>query len=156
MARRRTKNKPKRRSYRRSSSMGAVAGNLLTTIGGIAAGAIVAKQLNKMLKFDAKILAAGKVALGVALPKFIKNPLMSSIGSGMIAVGATELVGSFVPALAGTDDVVLLSGLDEMGMLDEIGMLDEMNGLDDISEVNGLDDISEVNGLDEIGEIEFI
>ena len=36
MARRRTKNKPKRRSYRRSSSMGAVAGNLLTTIGGIA------------------------------------------------------------------------------------------------------------------------
>jgi hypothetical protein len=156
MARRRTKNKPKRRSYRRSSSMGAVAGNLLTTIGGIAAGAIVAKQLNKMLKFDAKILAAGKVALGVALPKFIKNPLMSSIGSGMIAVGATELVGSFVPALAGTDDVVLLSGLDEMGMLDEIGMLDEMNGLDDISEVNGLDEISEVNGLDEIGEIEFI
>ena len=156
MARRRTKNKPKRRSYRRSSSMGAVAGNLLTTIGGIAAGAIVAKQLNKMLKFDAKILAAGKVALGVALPKFIKSPLMTSVGSGMIAVGATELVGSFVPALAGTDDVVLLSGLDEIGELDEIGMLDEMNGLDDISEVNGLDDISEVNGLDEIGEIEFI
>jgi hypothetical protein len=136
--------------------MGAVAGNLLTTIGGIAAGAIVAKQLNKMLKFDAKILAAGKVALGVALPKFIKSPLMTSVGSGMIAVGATELVGSFVPALAGTDDVVLLSGLDEIGELDEIGMLDEMNGLDDISEVNGLDDISEVNGLDEIGEIEFI
>ena len=121
MARRRTKNKPKRRSYRRSSSMGAVAGNLLTTIGGIAAGAIVAKQLNKMLKFDAKILAAGNVALGVALPRFIKSPLMSSVGSGMIAVGATELVGSFVPALAGTDDVVLLSGLDEIGELDEIG-----------------------------------
>lgn len=156
MARRRTKNKPKRRSYKRSSSMGAVAGNLLTTIGGIAAGAIVAKQLNKMLKFDAKILAAGKVALGVALPRFIKSPLMTSVGSGMIAVGATELVGSFVPALAGTDDVVLLSGLDEIGELDEIGMLDEMNGMNDISEVNGLNDISEVNGLDEIGEIEFI
>jgi hypothetical protein len=136
--------------------MGAVAGNLLTTIGGIAAGAIVAKQLNKMLKFDAKILAAGKVALGVALPRFIKSPLMTSVGSGMIAVGATELVGSFVPALAGTDDVVLLSGLDEIGELDEIGMLDEMNGMNDISEVNGLNDISEVNGLDEIGEIEFI
>jgi hypothetical protein len=136
--------------------MGAVAGNLLTTIGGIAAGAIVAKQLNKMLKFDAKILAAGKVALGVALPKFIKNPLMSSIGSGMIAVGATELVGAFVPALGQADDVVLLSGLDEMGELDEIGELDEMSGLDEISEVNGYSDISEVNGLDEIGEIEFI
>jgi hypothetical protein len=142
--------------------MGAVAGNLLTTIGGIAAGAIVAKQLNKMLKFDAKILAAGKVALGVALPRFIKSPLMTSVGSGMIAVGATELVGSFVPALAGTDDVVLLSGLDEIGELDEmsgldeIGELDEMSGLDEISEVNGYSDISEINGLDEIGEIEMI
>ena len=160
MARRRTKNKPKRRSYRRSSSMGAVAGNLLTTIGGIAAGAIVAKQLNKMLKFDAKILAAGKVALGVALPKFIKNPLMTSVGSGMIAVGATELVGAFVPSLGAADDVVLLSGLDEMGGLDEIGEYSELSGLDvmngDISEVNGYGDISEVNGYDEIGEVELM
>jgi len=160
MARRRTKNKPKRRSYRRSSSMGAVAGNLLTTIGGIAAGAIVAKQLNKMLKFDAKILAAGKVALGVALPRFIKNPLMTSVGQGMIAVGATELVGAFVPSLGAADDVVLLSGLDEMGGLDEIGEYSELSGLDvmngDISEVNGYGDISEVNGLDEIGEVEMM
>lgn len=161
MARRRTKNKPKRRSYRRrSSSMGAVAGNLLTTIGGIAAGAIVAKQLNKMLKFDAKILAAGKVALGVALPRFIKNPLMTSVGQGMIAVGATELIGAFVPSLGAADDVVLLSGLDEMGGLDEIGEYSELSGLDvmngDISEVNGYGDISEVNGLDEIGEVEMM
>lgn len=160
MARRRPKNKPKRRSYKRSSSMGAVASNLLTTIGGIAAGAIVAKQLNKMLKFDAKILAAGKVALGVALPRFIKNPLMTSVGQGMIAVGATELVGAFVPSLGAADDVVLLSGLDEMGGLDEIGEYSELSGLDvmngDISEVNGYGDISEVNGLDEIGEVEMM
>jgi hypothetical protein len=154
MARRKKSYKPKRRTTRRSSSMGAVAGNLLTTIGGIAAGAIVAKQLNKVLKFDAKILAAGKVALGVALPRFIKSPLMTSVGNGMIAVGATELVGSFVPMLAGTDDVVLLSGLDEIGMYDEMAGVDVMNG--DISEVNGYGDISEVNGLDEIGEIEMI
>jgi len=154
MARRKKSYKPKRRTTRRSSSMGAVAGNLLTTIGGIAAGAIVAKQLNKVLKFDAKILAAGKVALGVALPRFIKSPLMTSVGNGMIAVGATELVGSFVPMLAGTDDVVLLSGLDEIGMYDEMAGVDVVNG--DISEVNGYGDISEVNGLDEIGEIEMI
>jgi hypothetical protein len=140
--------------------MGAVAGNLLTTVGGIAAGAIVAKQLNKILKFDAKILAAGKVALGIALPKFIKNPLMTSVGNGMIAVGATELVGAFVPSLGAADDVVLLSGLDEMGGLDEIGEYSELSGLDtmngDISEVNGYGDISEVNGLDEIGEVELM
>ena len=154
MARRKKSYKPKRRTTRRSSSMGAVAGNLITTIGGIAAGAIVAKQLNKMLKFDAKILAAGKVALGVALPRFVKSPIMASVGQGMIAVGATELIGSFVPMLAGTDDVVLLSGLDEIGELDEMSGVDFMNG--DISEVNGYSDINEVNGLDEIGEIEMI
>jgi hypothetical protein len=154
MERRKKKNKPKRRSYRRSVSMGSVAGNLLTTIGGIAAGAIVAKQLNKVLKFDPKLLAAGKVALGVALPKFIKSPLMNSVGSGMIAVGAVELVGSFVPSLSGADDVVLLSGLDEIGQYDELSGVEVLSG--DISEVNGYSDISEVNGLDEIGEIEMM
>ena len=154
MARRKKSYKPKRRTTRRSSSMGAVAGNVLMTVGGLAAGAIVAKQLNKVLKFDAKILAAGKVALGIALPKFVKSPIMSSVGNGMIAVGATELIGSFVPMLAGTDDVVLLSGLDEIGEFDELSGVDVMNG--DISEVNGYSDISEVNGLDEIGEIEMI
>lgn len=129
--------------------MGAVAGDMLVTVGGLAAGAIVAKQLNKVLKFDSRILAAAKVALGIALPKMVKNQFVASAGNGMVAVGATELVGSFVPALAGADDVVLLSGLDE------IGEVDEMSGLDEISEVNGTD-ISEVNGLDEIGEVEMM
>jgi hypothetical protein len=134
--------------------MGAVAGDLLMTVGGLAAGAIAAKQLNKVLKFDARILAAGKVALGVALPKLVKNPFMASVGNGMIAVGATELVGAFVPALAGADDVVLLSGMDEIGELDEMSGMDEIGAMD-ISEVNGTD-INEVNGFDEIGEIEMI
>jgi hypothetical protein len=155
MARRKKSNKPRRRSYRRrSTSMGAVAGDMLMTVGGLAAGAIAAKQLNKVLKFDARILAAGKVALGVALPKLVKNPFMASVGNGMIAVGATELVGSFVPALAGADDVVLLSGLDEIGELDEMSGLDEIGAMD-ISEVNGTD-INEVNGFDEIGEVEMM
>lgn len=155
MARRRKSNKPKRRTTRRrSTSMGAVAGDLLMTVGGLAAGAIAAKQLNKVLKFDARILAAGKVALGVALPKLVKNPFMASVGNGMIAVGATELVGAFVPALAGADDVVLLSGMDEIGELDEMSGMDEIGAMD-ISEVNGTD-INEVNGFDEIGEIEMI
>jgi len=152
MRRRNTKRKPKQRSYkRRSTSMGAVAGDLLMTVGGIAAGAIVAKQLNKVLKFDAKILAAGKIGLGIMLPKLSKSPLTTNVGYGMIAVGATELIGSFVPALAGTDDVLLLSGFDdnELSGLDEIGAMD-------ISEVNGIDDLSEVNGLDEIGEVDFM
>lgn len=151
MAKRRKKQAPRRR---RRTSVGAAAGDMLMEVGGLALGAIAAKQLNKFLKFDNRILAAGKVALGVALPKFAKTPLMKSVGQGMIAVGATELVGSFVPALAGTDDVILLSGLDEIGELDEMSGLDEIGAMD-ISEVNGLD-INEVNGIDEIGEIEMI
>lgn len=144
MAKRRKKSIAPRR---RSRSMGAASAGMLAEIGGLAAGAILAKQLNKVLKFDARILAAGKVVLGVALPKFAKTPMVKSIGQGMIAVGATELVGSFVPALAGADDVIVLNGLDEIGELDEMGSMD-------ISEVNGISDIAELNGLDEIGEVE--
>jgi predicted glycosyltransferase len=138
MARRR-KTMKRSTPRRKSRSMGAAASSMVAEIGGLAAGAILAKQLNKMLSFDARILAAGKVVLGVALPKFVKTPIMKSVGQGMIAVGATELVGSFVPALAGADDVIVLNGLDTIG--------------EDISEVNGMD-ISEVNGYDEIGEVE--
>ena len=138
MAKRRKKpTAPRRRSRR----MGAASTGMLAEIGGIAAGAILAKQLNKMLKFDTRILAAGKIVLGVALPKFAKTPMVKSIGQGMIAVGATELVGSFVPALAGADDVIVLNGMDEIGAME-------------INEINGMNEISEVNGLDEIGEVE--
>jgi len=136
----------KKTSYRRRSkrSMGAVGSGMLMDIAGVVAGAVIAKQLNKVLKFDAKILAAGKIALGVMLPKFVKNPLINGVGQGMIAIGGTELVGSFIPALGQTDDIVMLSGMDDF---------DTMSGLDtigeDISEVNGFSDIAEVNGFDE-------
>ena len=147
MARRRktTKRAPMKR--RTSRSMSGAATGMIAEIGGLAVGAILAKQLNKVLKFDARILAAGKVVIGVALPKFIKTPIVKSVGQGMIAVGAVELIGGFIPALSGADDVIVLNGLDE------IGEFETMNGMD-ISEVNGMDDISEVNGLDEIGEVE--
>ncbi len=146
MARRKKTTKRATSRRRTSRSMGAATTGMIAEIGGLAVGAILAKQLNKVLKFDAKILAAGKVVLGVALPKFIKNPMVKSVGQGMIAVGAVELIGGFIPALSGADDVIVLNGLDE------IGEFDEVNGMD-ISEVNGMD-ISEVNGLDEIGEVE--
>jgi hypothetical protein len=131
--------------------MGAVGSGMLMDIAGVVAGAVIAKQLNKVLKFDAKILAAGKIVAGVMLPKFVKNPLMSGIGQGMIAIGGTELVGSFVPSLGATDDLIMLSGTDDdfMNGLDTIGDDGEMNGFD-ISEVNGFDDMSEVNGFDEM------
>lgn len=142
MAKRRKKTTMKRRSTRRRS-VGAAAGSMVMDIAGVVAGAVIAKQLNKFLKFDAKILAAGKIVAGVMLPKFIKNPLVAGIGEGMIAIGGTELIGAFIPSLGATDDVVLLSGYDynnDMSGLDTIGA--------DVSEVNGFD-VAEVNGYDE-------
>lgn len=144
--RRKSVSKMKRRPTKRRRSMVGAAGSMVMDIAGVVAGAVIAKQLNKVLKFDAKILAAGKIALGVLLPKFVKNPIINSVGQGMIAVGGTELIGSFIPALSGADDVVLLSGMDEMGQFDEMSGIDTIGA--DISEVNGFD-LAEVNGFDE-------
>lgn len=142
MARRRKPSRKTKKSYRRKS-IGAVGTGMLMDIAALAAGAIAAKQIGKLLpaSISPKIASAGKVALGVMIPNFIKNPMMKSFGNGMIAVGATELVGSFIPALGATDDVVLLSGVDDIGGIDQIGG-------DDINAVNGMD-ISAVNGDDD-------
>jgi hypothetical protein len=124
------------------------AGNMITQILGITAGAIIAKKVDTFLpNLNPTIRNAAKVALGVALPMVAKMPLMASVGQGMIAVGASSLVGGLVPALGATDEVLILSGLDEIGGDDDIS---EVNGIDEI----GNDDISEVNGLDEIGEMD--
>lgn len=141
MAKRR-KSKKTTRTYRRKRSMGAVSGGIVMDIAGLTVGALIAKNVGKILpNLNPKVASAGKIALGVALPMFVKSPLVKSIGNGMLAVGGVELIGSFVPALAGDDDVVLLSGLDEIGSMD----INEVNGLDEI----GAMDISEINGFDE-------
>lgn len=142
MARKKSRATKKVSYKRRKSSMAGINSSAITSVLAIGAGAIVANQLDKFLKFDKKILAAGKIVIGVMLPKFAKSPLMSNIGTGMIAVGASQLVSSFVPALGAADDVVVMSGYDynDMSGLDTIGA--------DISEVNGFD-VAEVNGYDE-------
>lgn len=148
MAKRKKTRKTSTRRYSRSRSMGAVGGGIAMDIAGITIGALLAKQVGKLLpKLDPKIGSAGKVALGVALPMFVKNPFAKAVGNGMLAVGGVELIGSFVPGLAGDDDVVLLSGIDDIGGMD----ISEINGLDDIGGIDeiGAMDISEINGFDE-------
>jgi hypothetical protein len=114
-------------------------------VAGLTIGAVLAKQVGKLLpSLDSKIQAVGKIALGVVLPKLIKTPIVHGIGNGMIAVGGAELIGGFVPSLGAADDVVLLSGIDQIGA-DEMGLIDNIGG--DIAEING--DIAEVNGYDE-------
>lgn len=73
---------------------------------GLGAGAVAAKLVNNVLpNLNPKLRAAGKVAVGVGLPLFVKNNLISKVGDGMVAVGIAELVGEFVPSLAGIGEV---------------------------------------------------
>jgi hypothetical protein len=130
------------RRRKMGSSTAFKAGSMFTQILGITAGAIAAKKVDSLLpNLNPNIRNAAKVVLGAALPMFVKSPLMASVGQGMIAVGASSLVGGLVPALGATDEVLVLSGIDEIS---------EVNGVDEIGQ-----DISEVNGVDEIGELEF-
>jgi hypothetical protein len=123
-----------------------------TNILGVVAGAVAAGYLNKLVptdsKINPKILASGKIALGVALPMFVKSGSMKNVlagaGSGMIAVGAVELL----------KEMDILSGTAEDDVL-EISLNGDMDVLsgDDMSVINASvlaeDDMSVINGYDE-------
>lgn len=134
MAKRKTR-KPARRVSRKRS-VGAATSGMITDVLGLAVGAIVAKKADSMLpNLNPMIKNVAKIAIGVALPKFVKNPMAKAVGDGMIAVGAASLVGTVVPALGATDEVLVVSGVDEIGGVDEINGLSEVNGVDEIGEV---------------------
>jgi len=104
---------------------------------GVVGGAILAGYVNKLIPatVNDKIVSGGKVALGIALPMFIKSPktknLISGIGMGMVAVGSVDLLKSF-GALSGDFDIPVING-DYLGAdLDEMG--------EDIPVINGVDD----------------
>lgn len=103
----------------------AVSGVDTQSILGIVAGAVAAGYLNKVVPatVNDKLLAGGKVALGIALPMFIKSnrSLVGGIGAGMVAVGSVDLLKSF-GALNGDFDIPVING-DVLA-----GDMDEMNG----------------------------
>jgi len=115
----------KRRRHH-SKGMGAID---TQNIMGVVLGAVVAGYINKIVPvtINDKIVAGGKVALGVALPMFVKSPktkqLMSGIGAGLIAVGSVDLLKSF-GALSGDFDIPVING-------------DILSGDDDIPVING-------------------
>jgi len=142
MAKKRKKSTMKRR---RRSRVGAIGkgGSLMSSIG-IIAGAVAGRLVVKSVlpNMDEKIKNVGVAALGFVLPKFVKSDLGKSIGSGMIAAGGMGLVSSFLPAIAGVDDMiefpVQVSGID-----DDISVIagdDVMAGGEDLSILAGMDD----------------
>lgn len=151
MARKRKKS-VKRTSRRKSRSKGGMGAIDFTNILGVVAGAVAAGYLDKVVPetIDNKIVAGAKIALGVALPMFVKGGnmknILAGVGSGMVAVGSIDLLKEF-GVLSGTAE-------DEMLEISLSGDLDVLSGDDDINVINGDvlagdDDISVVNGFDE-------
>ena len=110
---------------------------------GVVAGAVAGGYLNKIVPatINDKVLAGGKVALGIALPMFWKKPIANGIGAGLLAVGSVDLLKSF-GALSGDFDLPTISG-DVLA-----GDLDVVNG-DVLAEDMGEDmgaDLNVVNG----------
>jgi hypothetical protein len=136
MAKKTKKKKSTRRTSRRSRgrALGAID---TTNLMGVVAGAIGSKFLDKVIpaSLDPKLVAGGKVALGVFLPNFVKDgktkAMLSAVGNGMIAVGAVELMTQF-GVLSGVEDTDLLAV--------------SLEGIDDLPVVNGTDDLPVVNG----------
>lgn len=143
----------RRRKYSRGH-MGAVD---FTNILSVAGGAIIAGYLNKVIPatINDKLVAGGKVALGVALPMLSKSGstknILSGVGAGMIAVGSVDLLKSF-GALSGDFDIPVING-------DVLAGLDVVNGDvlagDDIPVVNGDEFGADEFGADEFGADEF-
>jgi len=138
----RKKHRSKRRvsGVRRSKrSMGGIDfTNILAVVG----GAVVAGYLNKLIPatVNDKIVAGGKVALGVALPMLVKSGSMkniaSGVGAGMIAVGSIDLLKSF-GALSGDFDIPVING-DVLAGDDDFMSGDVLSG--DIPVINGDED----------------
>lgn len=153
MSRRRktTKRKTTRRS-RRMSGMGKLsAGNILSSVGGVIAGTVVAGLLTKKLLSSQSemVQAIVPVALGVATPMFVKSEFGKFAGAGMISVGAVKLLAKYglagigedtmdIPVRIAGDDLSVIAGDDDYAMAG--GYSDYAMAGDDLSVLAGIED----------------
>ncbi len=125
--------------------------------GGVSAGAVVAKMVNKFLpNLNPKIRAAAKIALGAVVPEFMpKVKIAGHVGDGFIAIGAAELVESFVPSMVSGNDIMAGPGDGPIAIDEDYDSVssadydDEVSGADDDDEVSGADDLVSGNDEDE-------
>jgi len=137
----------KKATHRRKRSMSGVGGSQLTSVLVMAAGAIAGRVVQNKFSstVNPKLLAGGQVALGLMLPKFVKNKMVASFGTGMAINGVVTVAASFgvisaVSGMAGTTDYQL----DYVG---EDG--DDMGAPGDLSAIAGEDDSDYMGVLDE-------
>ena len=159
------KRKKKHYSRKRHSMHGVGAIDFMNIIS-VAAGAVAAGAVNKFIPstINDKIVSGGKIALGVALPMLSKSgqtkSVLSGVGSGMIAVGAVELLKSFgVLSGIGADTDTISVSLEGVGenvlaenVLAENVLAEDLNVVngEDLNVVNGIgEDLNVVNGIGE-------
>ena len=149
MARRKS-HKRKSTHRRRRSHMGATGGTM-TTMLSMVAGAVAGRILQSKLssKVDPKILAVGQIAVGLVLPRFVKNKFVAGIGTGMVINGGVTALSQFgvISAVAGIGaaDYALdyVSGTDNLSVLagddSDMGFTDQgiFSGADNLSVIAG-------------------
>jgi len=130
MARKKRKGKVSGRRRRTSRrGLGAISGHL-TTVLGVAGGAVIAGMANKIIPatVNDKIVAGGKILVGAFGPTLVKGSgrqFAEGFGLGMVAVGSVDLLKS-AGILSGDFDIPVLNG-------------DILSG-DDLDTINGEDD----------------
>lgn len=151
MARRRKSQKRKSSRRRRYSSMSGV-GAGLTGVASMVAGAIIGRVLQNRLssKVNPKYLAIGQIAVGTLLPKFVKNKLVSGIGTGMVVNGGVTALSTFgvISAVSGMNDyeVDYVSGTDQLSEIAGDDMYDGSMGVIDEGTMSGTDELSSIAG----------
>lgn len=154
--RRKTATKRHSPRRRRKHGLGAIdAGGIITGIAGVAVGAAVAGILVKQVlgSQGETIKMIAPVALGIAVPMFLKSDLGKSVGHGMIAVGVLSALHK-ANIVSGIEDALhgLTGGSSEIGAVEvTLGDLPNVGGYDaamageDVS-LHGNDDLPVISG----------
>ena len=131
-----------RRKSRRMSGMGKLStAGILSSVGGVIAGTVVAGIVTKKLLSSQSemIQAIVPVALGVATPMFVKSEFGKFAGAGMISVGAVKLLAKYGLAGIGEDtmDIPVQIAGDDLSVIagDDFAMAG-----DDLSVLAGIED----------------
>jgi hypothetical protein len=138
-----------RRKSRRMSGMGKLStAGILSSVGGVIAGTVVAGLVTKKLLSSQSemIQAIVPVALGVATPMFVKSEFGKFAGAGMISVGAVKLLAKYglagigedtmdIPVQIAGDDLSVIAGDDFAMAGDDFAMAG-----DDLSVLAGIED----------------
>lgn len=91
----------------------------LGAIGGLVVVSMINDRLSKMTTPpDPKLVAFGEVVLGFVVPQFIKNPLVTGIGYGMVGAAGLNLAKDFgmisgLPIVSGYTDMKVINGLND-------------------------------------------